>query len=87
MRTKDLLVGTTHVYLYHVCREFACGSVRGAHWWAERGLEGWVVTITGEVSRRAYLFEVVRMALENWAPSLADLARAAQDARYELPDE
>jgi len=79
--------GHVRVRVFHACPEFHCGRVIGANivgsWWAERGVAGWVYLWNSDnLTAQAWLEEVITAAL----PSPADVARRAQDERYEAPD-
>jgi hypothetical protein len=83
--------GRVHVTVYHLCPTFACGSTLGpaviGRWWAERQGTGWsFFWDTDLLSPRAGLGAALEWLLRELAPSPADLARKAQDDRYEGPD-
>jgi hypothetical protein len=80
-------IGHVRIRVYHACAAFHCGTVLGPNlmgrWWAERGLGDWVwLWDIDDIHAEPLLEELIVPAL----PSPADLARRAQDERYEGPD-
>jgi hypothetical protein len=81
-------IGTVRLRLYHECATFHCGSAIGpsvlARWWAERVAGSWVYLWDSDNVRHEF---ALATAIDNELdPDPVDLAREAQDARYEMPD-